>query len=166
MTDENITSQTPPCFSILISAHIPAIQVIFYDKLDGIAPIIQGTLFVVPMVRYVIKVEIQRTDTNHGKWNIIDIGINGNQFGKCNPDGGPDGHCRWYDCAPNLKDAKIVWSSNGTIDFAAKYSSASSLLGLESSKCTWDGIETFGIARVTLFPVGGNNIMFSLVTKR
>ena len=154
------------CFFFLIPAHIPATQVIFYDKSDGIAPIIQGTIFVVPMVRYVIKVEIQRTDTNHGKWNIIDIGINGNQFGKCNPDGGPDGHCTWYECAEDLIGAKIIWSSNGTIDFAAKYSSASSLLGLESSKCTWNNIETFGIARVTVFPVGGNNIMPSLVTKR
>ena len=118
------------------------------------------------MMRYVIKVEIQRTDTNHGKWNIIEIGINGTQFGKCNPDGGPDGHCTWYDCVEDLIDAKIIWSSKGEIDFAAKYSTAVSLLGLESSKCTWNGIETFGIARVTLFPVGGNNIMLSLVTKR
>ena len=110
---------------------------------------------VIPNLAYHVRVEIQRTDTD-GSNEHADITIDGKRFGRCNPTGSND--CGWHDCSSsNSMYVRDFFSNDGVVDFRASYSRDVDSGG---RLCTYNGISTYGIARVTLTPKNGN-VIFS-----
>ena len=118
---------------------------IFYDVVGGRSPIVLGSLAVTSGIQYTAKIEILRTDTSE-TGEHADVTIGGQNFGKCNPDGG-DGDCSWYDCSNDLPNLKKVSSTAGVLPFEIKYSDD---VDYESATCNINGVKTLGIVRITL----------------
>ena len=92
-----------------------------------------------PNTLYNVKVEIMMTDVD-GSHESLDITMDGQSFGRCNPSGsGCD--CRWWTC--NLSKSQLT-TSTSNIPIRIQYSS-----GCGWCPCTYNGLTGNGVARIT-----------------
>ena len=116
----------------------------FYDSSGSTNPTVTGTLSVSSGNQYSVKVEVYLTDLN-ADYEYATITIGGTNMGNCNPKfSEAQCGCYWYDCSNDVTGGNIV-ASSGEIAVVAKY-------GTEVDYCTclWEGINTYGIIRITL----------------
>ena len=129
------------------------IQEVFYDRTGKAGPAVTGSISVLRNIPYLVGIEVVRTDTDN-EHEHIDISIDGKNFGRCNPTGHND--CSWYNCSTMSPDNQIeIRSSNGRLDFRASFSPSVDSGG---RFCSWNGIETYGIVRVTMTPKNGRDL--------
>ena len=116
------------------------------------APVISGTIDVVPNQLYQVGIEVMRTDTDSETEKVSNIKMNSESFGSCNPDGAQHA-CTYYDCSHrNHGDYLIktsIRSSTGQIAVELNYSGG---VNLEAT-CTWNNIKVTAVARVSLTPI-------------
>ena len=105
-----------------------------------VRPLLEFTLTVTPNINYHVNIEVMLTDLDSSN-EYVDISINGNDVGRCNPN---YGHriCDWYTCTISPTEAT---STNSHLTIQLEYYNVH-----DRDKCTYDGHTAHAIARVTL----------------
>ena len=111
-------------------------------KTPSSGPLITGSIAVSPNTLYNVKVEIMSTDVDGGH-EYLDITMDGQSFGQCNPSGSECG-CGWWTCS--LSKSQLTTSSSN-IPIRIQYSSQ-----VDNCICTYDGLTGNGVARITFTP--------------
>ena len=75
----------------------------------------------------------------------IDVSINSNNVGRCNPTGVTEGSCEWWTCSISPSQ---TFSTTTSLSVRLKYSKYVGYY--ENYKCTYNGKTSHAIARVTL----------------
>ena len=121
------------------------------DAVSG--PMVNGSLVASPNVSYLANVEVVRTDLDASS-EYVNITINGEDFGTCNPSGTND--CTWANCSDYTSNGRYntaISSPDGTFTISAKFSTE-----VNSGGKTCDPWKTYGVVRFTLNIVPGNRI--------
>ena len=115
---------------------------------DAVAgPRVVGSLAASPNVLYLASVEVVRTELDAAS-EFVNITINGEDFGICNPTGSND--CSWALCSDytsNGRYNRAISSATGSFTITAQFSDE-----VDSGGSTCDPWKTYGIVRFTLTP--------------
>ena len=129
---------------------------------DNLRASYEGTITVVPNLRYELKVEVLRNDLGRKDEKVSDITMNGVIIGGCNPDG-DDYDCTFYDCTSSLKQTTI-FSHTASIKASLHFRGHSR--DCDCDKNTWECSKEDtkphftpmkAVARITLSPIGGTS---------
>ena len=121
------------------------------DAVQG--PLVVGSLAASPNVLYLASVEVVRTDLDSSS-EYLNITINGEDFGTCNPTGSND--CSWALCSDytsNGRYNRAISSPDGAFTVRAQFSDE-----VDSGGRLCDPWGTYGVLRFTLNNVPGNAI--------
>ena len=121
------------------------VQQIFLGPNATAAPLVVGTLAASPNVLYLASVEVVRADLDASS-EFVDITINGENFGTCNPTDSND--CSWALCSDytsNGRYNRAISSATGSFTITAQFSDQ-----VDSGGSTCDPWKTYGIVRFTL----------------
>ena len=137
------------------------VQGTFYST-ASVAPVISGTINVLPNTLYKVKIEVARTDTDDANEKVSSIILNGENFGSCNPNGQACNPPTYYDCKyVNHGDSlttQTVQSSDEQITIELHYSDEVEMVNVLNDPkypCTWNNTLVSAVARVTLTPTEG-----------
>ena len=131
------------------------VQQIFLGPNATAAPLVVGTLAASPNVLYLASVEVVRADLDASS-EFVDITINGENFGTCNPTDSND--CSWALCSDytsNGRYNRAISSATGNFAIRAQFS-----IEVNSGGKSCSPWQTYGIVRFTL--TSGNLIYVSL----
>ena len=123
---------------------------------DAVAePLVVGSLVASPNVLYLASVEVVRADMDASS-EYVDITINGEDFGTCNPTDSND--CSWALCSnytSNGRYNRAISSATGNFAIRAQFS-----IQVDHGGKTCDPWQTYGIVRFTLTP---GNLIYAIL---
>ena len=117
------------------------------------------TIQLVPEQKYWIKLDVLRNDLGDSGEEVSAIEINGQDFGKCKPDGG-DYDCTFFNCKNELITNQIA-TQDGRLQVAITFQGHSHDCDCDKStwRCKKEGVDQslspiVAAARITLSPFG------------
>lgn len=124
-----------------------------------------GTICAYPEMRYVVTMEILRDDLADDSERVVDVKLNGESIGGCNPDG-DDHDCNFFQCPGQWV---IQASRDGSIYVVLQYQEHS--YDCDCNTHTWEcsaentvagRTPVTAAARFTLTPIGIKGMLFQI----